>query len=254
MNQISTSGTSSYPAPELHFWRDWKDSFSPVIQAMITSPIALILLGIGILLEFFGIPFVPSMIISVASLFIVARVIRLTCCKAIPGSFPSLFPQKPELRMFCTQWLIGLGTTFGMLFFIVPGIWFALVHALATEFIVVENCSIFEALSRSRQLMKGNIWRFIGYTWGWPIVINIGMLIVLAIVAFPMYMMIGANGSDAVKDILKHVLMGTLVLVSMPFGFTVRSLYARAFLTFMHDAGQPLAIEQQLSSVIAKET
>lgn len=204
----------------------------------------------SIVLQLINIPFI-SLAQTVAGLFIMAIIIRNTYFNIIPeaAAHPELLAKTPELRMFGVNILIGMGTCFLFWFFIIPAIWFSVVHALALEFVVLENCGVMEALSKSRQLMKGNFWRLLGYTWAWPIAINIGVLIVVGIVFATLYLTMGIANNEAAGGMFKNVLMATLMAVCLPLGYTIRSLSARAFVAFMHDAGQTTAVEQQLRSI-----
>jgi hypothetical protein len=55
--------------------------------------------------------------------------------------------------------LYGLGVFFGTLLLIVPGLYLATVWAVAAPVIVIERLGVFDALGRSRQLVKDNGWR-----------------------------------------------------------------------------------------------
>jgi hypothetical protein len=56
--------------------------------------------------------------------------------------------------------LVGLIVWAGFLLFVVPGILFLLWYALVVPVIIVEDCSISEALSRSKAWYGGNRERF----------------------------------------------------------------------------------------------
>jgi|GEM_PF-603627 len=254
MNQLPTSVVPSYPSNDLNFWRDWFASFNIVIQSLISTPLWTGVIVASIVLQAFQIPFVGSfvsLVQMIAGLFILAIIIRNTYCTIVPGAAgrTELFPQSIELKMFGVNFLIGLGTMFLFWFFIIPAIWFAVIHALALEFVVLENCGVMEAMSKSRQLMKGNIWRLIGYTWAWPIAINIGILIVFGIIGATAYFTMGIDKSEAAQSLFKNIFMAGLMAVCLPLGYTIRSLAARAFVAFMHDAGQTTAVEQQMQSI-----
>lgn len=79
--------------------------------------------------------------------------------------------------------LYGLGTFFGTLLLIVPGLYLATIWAVVTPVIVIERLAVFEAFGRSRQLVKGNAWQVF-----WTIIVA-G---VIAIVGYLVFISIGA--------------------------------------------------------------
>lgn len=63
------------------------------------------------------------------------------------------------ISYFWISLLVGLITVVGFLLFIIPGIIFAIWFSLATYVLVTENLTGMKALSRSKQLVKGNWWK-----------------------------------------------------------------------------------------------
>ena len=79
-----------------------------------------------------------------------------------PGSFGTLFSYFPHFwKAFVTYFLTSLYVTLWCFLFIIPGIIAAYSYALA-PYIIAEDTSITpsEALRRSKELMRGNKWRF----------------------------------------------------------------------------------------------
>jgi hypothetical protein len=77
---------------------------------------------------------------------------------SVGGSFKRAFQQ--ILPLLGTWFLVGLAIMGGMILCIVPGIVASLWFGLATQVVVIESVAGFAALSRSKQLMTGNITTF----------------------------------------------------------------------------------------------
>lgn len=254
MNQLP-SGISSSPAAELDFWPDWTKSFNIVIESATTAPIpfacvAAAFIGQAIL-PFFS--FAWSLVQFVASFFVLAKLIQTTYKYLFPETRAQneLFPVKPELKMLGAAMLVNIGTTIGVFFFIVPGIWFAIIHMLTQEIIVLEGCGVIEAMSRSRQLMAGNIWRLAPYCFFWPLAIVIGVSIVLGILAIICYTMTSVvfHGGSAGK-MMTPIFAPVFTLICFAFGLTIKTLTVRAYVNLMHTSGNRTTIEQQLGNNI----
>ena len=69
---------------------------------------------------------------------------------------------KHFLPLFVIAILTSFGVMLGMLLFIIPGIILSLMWIVAVPVRVVENASIFETFSRSRELTHGNRWPILG--------------------------------------------------------------------------------------------
>ncbi len=253
MNQLQT-GISGSPAQELNFWSDWTKSFNIVIEAVTAAPIpfacvAASILG-NLLLPFFG--FAWSLLQFIAMFFALAKLIQTTYKNMFPdvSERNELFPVNPELKMLGAAILINVGTTIGIFFFIVPGIWFAVIHMLAQEVIVLEGCGIVEAMSRSRQLMAGNIFRLAPYCFLWPIAIGIGLAIAIGIVGLICYAMTSAVLHGGASKILTPFFAGAFTLIFFALGLTIKTLSVRAYVHLMHASGNRTGIEQQLGNNI----
>lgn len=66
------------------------------------------------------------------------------------------------LPLFGAGIVIGLGAGFGFLLLVVPGLYLVTIWAVAAPVIVVERRGVFDALGRSRQLVRGNGWPVLG--------------------------------------------------------------------------------------------
>lgn len=252
MNQLP-SGISSSPAAELNFGPDWTKSFNIVIEAATTAPIPFACVAAAILgqaiLPFFG--FAWGLLQLVAMFFVLAKLIQTTYKNLFPETRAQdeLFPVKPELKMLGAAILVNIGTTIGVFFFIVPGIWFAIIHMLTQEIIVLEGCGVMEAMSRSRQLMAGNIWRLAPYCFFWPLAVGIGVAIAFGLLAVICYAMAGMvfHGGAAGK-MLTPIFAAAFTLIYFALGLTIKTLTVRAYVHLMHSSGNRTVIEQQLGS------
>lgn len=72
------------------------------------------------------------------------------------------FSTKRILPLIWTWFILGLAIMGGLLLCVVPGIIAMLWFALATQVVVLEGRSGFDALKRSRELMKGNMGKLFG--------------------------------------------------------------------------------------------
>lgn len=254
MNQLP-SGISSSPAAELNFGPDWTKSFNIVIEAAKAAPIPFACVAASFLgqaiLPFFG--FAWGLMQFAAMFFVLAKLIQTTYKNLFPETRAQneVFPVKPELKMLGAAILVNIGTTIGVFFFIVPGIWFAIIHMLTQEIIVLEGCGVIEAMSRSRQLMAGNIWRLAPYCFFWPLAIGIGVSIAFGILAVICYAMAGMvfHGGAAGK-MMTPIFAAAFTLIMFTFGLTVKTLTVRAYVNLMHTSGNRTVIEQQLGNNI----
>lgn len=69
---------------------------------------------------------------------------------------------KRLLRLIGAAILVGLIVFGGFLLFVVPGVIFALWYAIVVPIIIAEDCTIGQALSRSKSLVKGNLGKVFG--------------------------------------------------------------------------------------------
>lgn len=113
----------------------------------------------------------------------------------------------------------------GMFFFIIPGLYFAVVLSLAIPVYVFEDISIGEALGKPFTLIRGKWWSTFGL-----LVVTILLVIILSFaIAFPIGLVIGINQAFGAEDILSdetaqfwQILSGsvvnslTYVLFSLP--------------------------------------
>ncbi len=241
---------------ELRFFQDWKKSYALMFQAAKEAPIAAI--GV-IVVAFLGLVYPPATIAwlllqTIAWLFLTSKLMRLTYCQIVPQAKerPELFPAKPESNMFGGNWLFNLGTIACSLLFVLPGIWFAIAHCLVQQLVVLENCKIGEAFKRSRELMKGNILKLLGYVILWPIVGTVVSLIVVMVVGLIIDIigMLAHNPSIHVSTFALAVLFTYYILV---LNLSCITLMVRAYVQFTHKNGSLTAIEKQLTPEIAMQ-
>ena len=64
---------------------------------------------------------------------------------------------------FVTMLIIGLGTAFGTMLLVVPGILFAVRSSLAPFLVIDENMSPMDAIAKSNELVTGYSWQILGY-------------------------------------------------------------------------------------------
>ena len=253
MNQLPSS-TSSSPVPELHFMSDWTKSFNLVIETVTTAPIPVACV-FGTAMAQLALPKVPGwgLLQTVITFFILAKLIQVTYKSLVPESRqrPELFPTNPEFKMLGAALLVNIGTMIGMFFFFIPGIWFAMIHALTQEIVVLEGCGIFEAMSKSRQLMAGNIWRIATYCCFLPLAVGLVAMIVVGIACGIFYFAGGViMRGDVGHEILKNMIVAVFTVVFMALGLTFKTLAVRAYVHLMHQSGNRTGIEQQLGNNI----
>ena len=154
--------------------------------------------------------------------------------------------------MFGGTFLFNLGTIACGLLFIVPGIWFAIAHCLVQQIVVLENCKVGEAFKRSRQLMKGNILKLLGYVILWPIVGAI-VTFIGAVVVGVIVSIVGAmihNPSFQISAFMEQVFITYFILAIC---LSCTTLMVRAYVQFTHKSGSLTAIEKQLNPEIAMQ-
>jgi hypothetical protein len=106
--------------------------------------------------------------------------------------------------------LAGLATLAGLVAFVIPGIWLAVVLYFASQAVVAEGHSPMDALVRSRELVRGQWWRVFGI----GIVFSVMIGVLAGIVSV---------GSTAAADATGRelfVLLGTMLADVVAVGFT----------------------------------
>ncbi len=87
-----------------------------------------------------------------------ARGKKLAIGKVFEGVTPSLF-----LHYVITQWVLGLITVVGLIFFIVPGIYFMLKYFFATYVVIDKRVGFAAAMKESARLTKGRKVDLLGF-------------------------------------------------------------------------------------------
>jgi hypothetical protein len=189
----------------------------------------------------------------VITFFVLSKLIQITYKSLVPESRqrPELFPANPEFKMLGAALVVNIGTMIGMCFFFIPGIWFAIIHTLTQEIVVLEGCGILEAMTRSRQLMAGNIWRIATYCFLLPLAVGLAGVIIMGIGCGIFYFAGGVvMRGEAGREILTNMIMAVLTVFFMALGLTFKPMAVRAYVHLMHASGNPTGIEQQLGNNI----
>lgn len=118
-------------------------------------------------------------------------------------------------KVFITGLLAGLAVLGGVLLLVIPGIIFAVWFTFTTQIVVFENLSGTEALSRSKQLVKGRFWKTVGYLLFPTLIIFVYSFITSAVAsAIP-------KPSQVFFEVLFSILTWPFGLVSLIYSFLV---------------------------------
>jgi hypothetical protein len=116
----------------------------------------------------------------------------VTIGAAFRASLPRLLP------LVGTMFLATLAIMMGLLLFVVPGLYLMLAFSLLTQVIVLENVAGMTALSRSRELLRGNLLRAVGIILVFSIASGVlGMSLGLAFGAVPALESVGSALAQA---------------------------------------------------------
>jgi hypothetical protein len=129
--------------------------------------------------------------------------------------------------------LIGLGAGAGFLLLVAPGLFLITIWAVAAPVIVIERRGVFDALGRSRQLVKGN---------GWPV---LGVLVVAFLIAIVVtFVMLAIAEAIADGEILAIVLSALGTTVTAPISALVASVLYFRLLRFDSEPALGSGLEQ----------
>ena len=111
---------------------------------------------------------------------------------------------KKSFRFLAASFLYGLLVVFGLILFIIPGIYFALKYGMVTYVIVDKNAGIGEAFGMSARITNGNKWNLLmlGIL---VMLVNIAGLLALLyglLVSIPVTMIASAYAYDRLS---KHI-------------------------------------------------
>lgn len=113
--------------------------------------------------------------------------------------------------------LVGVATGFGLLLLVVPGLYLLTIWAVTAPAIVVERRGAFDALGRSRQLVRGN---------GWPVLGVVVLAFLITIVVAVLLGMVAAAISSG--EIVAAVTLTLAATVTAPIqGLAASVLYFR---------------------------
>lgn len=256
MNQLSPSN-NHVQQTELKFLKDWMQSYGLILQAIKETPIAsaILVTASAMSVNYPQVALAWLLIITVSWFFVAAKLNRLTYCQILPEAqnHPELFPKRPEWQMFGAQWLFNVGTILCSLLLILPGIWFAIVHSLAQQFVIFEGCTAEKAFTRSRELMKGNILNLLSYALLWPTIISVAVYIGLIICNIVIHLILKfALQIDATKTEI-YVMQLIFTYFNLLMYMSGTTLMARAYVQFTHKSGSLTAIEKELAPEIAMQ-
>lgn len=98
--------------------------------------------------------------------------------------------------------LTAIGIVFGFVLLVVPGVYLLTIWAVTAPVIVVERRGVFDALGRSRRLVRGNGWPVLG-TFLVAILIGIGVNVVLTAIG-------KGISDDPILDVVFYALASTV--------------------------------------------
>ncbi len=102
------------------------------------------------------------------------------------------------MTLILTGLVVGICVVFGLILLIVPGLIILTLWSVASPVVVVENTGVFDALARSRALVRGNGWQVFGV---------IASVFVLILVVSIVIGSIGAIGNSFVLIFLVQLLL-----------------------------------------------
>jgi hypothetical protein len=147
---------------DLVFLRDFKDA-SRIVKKMLEKNKGFFYMFAGIaLIGFVGeaagspVPFLDWGM-ELATLYAASSVIVLAYKELKPDFDETSVQDKSEKRIIAASASFALSTVLLSMLFVVPGIWFATRSCLATVFACLENCSAGVSITRSQELVKGNL-------------------------------------------------------------------------------------------------
>lgn len=111
--------------------------------------------------------FVAGAIGTIVGIFYQGMVVRLvedvrdgTLDSSVEALFRSVAPV--ALTLFLLAIVAGICLTVGFILLIIPGLFLLTIWAVAAPSVVLEGKGVFEALGRSRELVRGNGWNVFG--------------------------------------------------------------------------------------------
>jgi len=113
--------------------------------------------------------------------------------------------------------LVGLGVGLGLLLLVAPGLFLLTIWAVTAPVIVIERRRVFEALGRSRQLVRGN---------GWPV---LGVIVLAFLISAVVALVLGLAAEAVADGEIVGAVVGTLAAtVTAPIeGLVASVLYFR---------------------------
>jgi len=128
--------------------------------------------------------------------------------------------------------LTAIGIVFGFVLLVVPGVYLLTIWAVTAPVIVVERRGVFEALGRSRQLVRGN---------GWPVLGTFLVAILIGLVVTVFLTAVGKGISDdPILDVVFYALAST---VTAPIEALVASVLYFRLLELNRSSSASAAVE-----------
>lgn len=144
---------------------------------------------------------VATIVALVADIFYKGMVVRLvddvrdgSLDASVGQLFQSVAPV--AFTLFLAGLVAGIGIGIGLILVIVPGLFLMTIWAVVAPVVVLEQRGVFDALSRSRELVRGN---------GWGV---FGLIVILFVLQFGVGILagtIGAIGGDVVRALLQLI-------------------------------------------------
>ncbi len=104
--------------------------------------------------------------------------------------------RKSFWRILFLMILVGLGVFIGFLLFIIPGIYLAVAFSFSMAVLTIEKTSVFKAISRSYNLIRGNWWSTFGLTFA----IGVIVAVISYALLLPYYLVIVLIGFNLAED------------------------------------------------------
>ncbi len=101
--------------------------------------------------------------------------------------------------------VIGIGVAIGFVLLIVPGLFLLTIWAVTIPTVVLERRGVFEALGRSRELVKGNAWQVFGV-----LVVLIALQLIATLILVAIFIGIGDFAGAVIGSLLATVLLAPL--------------------------------------------
>jgi hypothetical protein len=151
----------------------------------------------------FALALIAYAVTLIAHTFYQGMVVRLvddvrdgTLDASVGDLFKSVAPV--AVTLLIASFVVGIAIAVGLFLVIIPGLFLMTIWAVIAPVIVLEGRGVFEALGRSRELVKGN---------GWSV---FGVIVILFVLEFGLGIVgaaIGAAGGDVLRAIVQLIVV-----------------------------------------------